>query len=801
MKNNFNFFLLKVSFFIFVMFENVLAQSFQFEAEIIETNDDNYIVASNNVIIKDALGAKVFGDKLILDKVSKIYTITGNVNYVDKTNLVSLNADKIIYNEVNKIINTEGPTILEKNNLYIIKSSDIEYDLLKKRISSNKKTTIEDNLKNKILIKDLDISLNDNLLTAKDAELIDKDLNKYEIKNIYYDFQKKKLIGKDIIVNRDNSSSKIDFLPRIKSRSLILENENLTFNKSVYTSCKKRDGCPPWLIQAEKVEHNKKEKLIKYKNALFKLYDVPVLYFPRFFHPDPSVKRQSGFLAPTVSTNNSSSFLKLPYFFEISENSDFTLSPRFYDNDRTIFQGEYRLLTKKSEHIIDASINNKDSLISKKKNSMSHFFAKSSYDSEINFFEYSNLNLEIQSTSNDDYLKSYDLNSPIIDSQNTLNSKIYFEGYNDDLDFNISSEIFEDLSQTKDSDKYELILPNFELTKNFETKFDGSLEMNNLGYNKLFDTNVNEKVFVNNLTYTSLDEINNKGIIKNFEISLKNFNADSKNSKNLKNKQENDLQGIFQFNSKLPLIKNGYKFNSSLTPIFVAKFNPFDNKNIQTSDRLVNYDNIYSLNRIGSNETLEGNNSITIGNEYKIFNKSDNTNEIFGVNLAASFRDKENTDLPTKSSLGQKMSNLVGEVIYNPNELLNFNYDFLIDNDLDQFNYHKIDSTITINNFVTSFEFVEENNRIGDKSFIANETSLKIDKNKSLNFRTRKNKKTDLTEYYNLIYQYKMDCLTAGIEYKKKYYSDGTLKPEESVFFSITLMPFGSDISLPGLSK
>ena len=71
----------------------------------------------------------------------------------------------------------------------------------------------------------------------------------------------------------------------------------------------------------------------------------------------------------------------------------------------------------------------------------------------------------------------------------------------------------------------------------------------------------------------------------------------------------------------------------------------------------------------------------------------------------------------------------------------------------------------------------------------------------SLNFRTRKNKKTDLTEYYNLIYQYKMDCLTAGIEYKKNYYSDGSLKPEESIFFSITLMPFGGGIDLPGIEK
>ena len=29
-----------------------------------------------------------------------------------------------------------------------------------------------------------------------------------------------------------------------------------------------------------------------------KIYDVPILYFPRFFHPDPTVKRQSGFLMP-----------------------------------------------------------------------------------------------------------------------------------------------------------------------------------------------------------------------------------------------------------------------------------------------------------------------------------------------------------------------------------------------------------------------------------------------------------------------------------------------------------------------
>ena len=57
----------------------------------------------------------------------------------------------------------------------------------------------------------------------------------------------------------------------------------------------KRDGCPPWTLKADKIIHDKKKKTINYLNAWLEVYDKPVLYFPKFFHPDPTVKRQSGF--------------------------------------------------------------------------------------------------------------------------------------------------------------------------------------------------------------------------------------------------------------------------------------------------------------------------------------------------------------------------------------------------------------------------------------------------------------------------------------------------------------------------
>ncbi len=777
----------------------IYAQNFEFEAANIETINEDFISASKDVIIKNNNGIEISGESLLFDKKNKIFTISDKVIFKDLNNSILINAEKIIFDEIENIVRTFGVSKIIKEDTYIVQGDDIFFDRNEKKIFSEKPTIIKDFSGNTFEIEKLQIYLNDNLLIADNSNLIDKDLNVYSIKNLYFNFKSKKLIGKDIVVNKDNKISNKKNLPRVKSRSLLIENDKVNFQKSVYTNCEKREGCPPWLIQAEEIEHDNKEKIIKYKNALLKIYDIPILYFPKFFHPDPTVKRQSGFLTPSISANSLNGYVKTPYFFEISDNSDFTFSPRFYDNQKTLFQGEYRLLTKNSNHIFDTSIQNDELSFSNDNNSKSHFFSRSSINTNLSFFDFSKIDLQIQSTSNDKYLKSYNINSPIIDSQNTLNSKFNFLASNENLDLSISTEVYEDLSKQNDNDKYEYILPNFNFTKLFNTKLEGSLTMTNMGYNKIFDTNINEKILINNFSYTSLDKITDFGLINNYELLVKNFNADSKNSKNYKNETESDLQGILQFNSKLPLKKEGYNFSSSLTPIFVAKLSPFKNKNLRDSDRLVDYNNFYSINRISSNESLEGDSSITIGNEFKIFNNSNLDNEILAFNLATSFRDKVNHDLPTKSSLGQKTSNIAGQINLNANNFLNINYDFLSDNNLGQMNYHKLNSTLKVNNFVSSFEFIEENNDIGNESFVANETSYEFDQNKSLKFRTRKNRKTNLTEYYNLIYQYKMDCLTAGLEYKKNYYSDGDIKPEESLFFSITLMPFGSSIDLPSV--
>ena len=102
-----------------------------------------------------------------------------------------------------------------------------------------------------------------------------------------------------------------------------------------------------WAIQSDEIKHDKKKKQLIYKNALLKVYDIPVLYFPKFFHPDPTVNRQSGILKPVLNNSNilGSSF-SLPYYQVISEDSDITFAPTFFDSDTKMIQNEYRKVGK-----------------------------------------------------------------------------------------------------------------------------------------------------------------------------------------------------------------------------------------------------------------------------------------------------------------------------------------------------------------------------------------------------------------------------------------------------------------------
>ena len=135
----------------------------------------------------------------------------------------------------------------------------------------------------------------------------------------------------------------------------------------------------------------------------------------------------------------------------------------------------------------------------------------------------------------------------------------------------------------------------------------------------------------------------------------------------------------------------------------------------------------------------------------------------------------------------------MGNLSYAPNNILDFDYNFSYDRDLDGSNYDSISTKISVNNFVTSFNFLSDEFKISgkdNKEIFSNTTTYKLNNENSIKFNTSKDLKKDFTEYYNLIYSYETDCIIASAEFNKKFYRDGNLVPEKSLLFTIRFIPF-----------
>ena len=708
---------------------------------------------------------------------------------------ININADTFLYNKNTSLLTALGDVkVTSIRNNFLIETQSIIYNTEKKEISSKDNTLINDAQGNLVKAQAFLLNLNNDVIKIEKMKMVNLQQDIIKLDTAYINLSTGNLIGKDVSIDLNNKNFNNENEPRLKGASLRSDLQTSTLTKGVFTTCKKNDDCPPWQLQASKIKHDKQKKIIYYDNAWLKVYDKPVLYFPKFFHPDPSVKRQSGFLMPKFLDSTAlGTSINLPYFNVISDNKDLTFTPRLYFNNKILAQTEYRTIDADTENIFDFSfLNDPDGT------NQNHFFSKSKKKLYLDGFEDSDLYLNVQTTSDDTFLKTYKVKSPLIGSTNSLRSSLGLNLNKEDLSFNSEFQVYENLNANK-TDRYEYVLPSYTLSKDLGYVFNtnGNTTFASTGHVKNYDTNITESVNVNDLLYNSNYDYSQVGLQKNYKILLKNTNNKGKNSPAFKEDRDHTIGSLFQYNMSYPLVKSGSKYNDFFTPATTINFSPNKSKNNRGADTRIDSNNIFSLDRAGGPESVEGGLSVVYGLEY--FKTNIENQNIIEAKIASQLRLEEDKNLSINSSLGQKSSNIVGNFVINPSDHISVNYDYSIDENLRDTNYQSLSSIFKINNFITSFEYINENKSLKN-SFLSNETTYNIDDNISIGFNTRSNKETSLTEYYNLIYQYKNDCLIAAVEYNKDYYSDRTMRADESIFFKLTIIPFGETIS-PNLRK
>ena len=724
-------------------------------------------------------------DKLTYSQDNNIIEAIGNVVAKNQEGK-QITADKILYNKSNQLLKTFGNSKFSDNKNRTLTAENFEYDLEKKIISAENKVKFLDNYKNIYYFSKLKADDKFNEIIGYN---LNSDLNKekFQSNDKFNEFVEPKLFGKEVSIT-----------------------DNITIIKDgKFTSCKstnEKEGCPFWNLNANLVTHDKENKKITYRNATLDLNNIPILYTPYFSHPDPSVKREAGFLAPSFASLSSDigTTIKVPYFYPISQSADFTISPVYYFEQNPLLLGEYREKYNNGDLSIEAGFTEgyKKITTSQTDGSRSHLYGNLNLNFTDKVLDQSEFNAKLQRVNNPTYLRVNKINSTVDgfkknlvkEDETKLTNEIYLNSFGKNESLNFKTAAYQNINTSKASDQYEYLLPEIIYSKY------NLLNNNGLNFSTNFkslntSTNQNKTTFINNLDYSTAESYNtNLGIGYKFLTKINNVNyySDYRSPNENLNSQINPVVGL---DTSLPFVKLSKESEQYLIPRILTRYSPGKMTNAESNDTSLNTDNLFSINRMNSDELIEKDLSFNIGLDWtwkeKIINK--NKPAEAGISIGQVIKFNEDPDMPTKSSLQNKNSDLVTKVTY----LIPGNFDVTLKNTLDNGFNHVYYNDLNLKTFLKqseiNFNFYEKNSHIGNERYAkANLTSYLTD-NTKLTFSTDRNLKTDLTNSHKLGIENENECIRYGFYFQKNYSSDKDLKPATSIFFGVTLLPFGDN--------
>lgn len=238
----------------------------------------------------------------------------------------------------------------------------------------------------------------------------------------------------------------------------------MTLEKAAYTTCKpcKDDSskAPTWQIKAFRVIYNQEKARVEYEDAFFEVFGVPIMYMPYFSHSDPEAPRQSGFLVPGIGhSTDIGYFVEVPYYFALDPSYDLLLAPMYTENDGPLLKGEWRQRTETGAYNIQASGRygrGRDRFGDKfgDETLQGHVFGRGRFQVD----EVWRWGYDAQVTSNDTYLKRYD-----ISSLDRLENNLFIEGIDGRSYASVNGWYFQGLRETDDPGTTPLVLPLVEL--------------------------------------------------------------------------------------------------------------------------------------------------------------------------------------------------------------------------------------------------------------------------------------------------------------------------------------------------
>ncbi|UOA27091.1 LPS assembly protein LptD [Pseudosulfitobacter sp. DSM 107133] len=227
--------------------------------------------------------------------------------------------------------------------------------------------------------------------------------------------------------------------------------------KTAVTSCHVcDDGRPPlWQIRARRVVHDKQERQLYFDDAQFRIGNVPVFYLPRLRLPDPTLKRASGFMIPSLNSDTQlGTGIKVPYFIKIGDHRDLTLTPYLTSRTRTL-EFRYRQAFRTGRISFEGALSDDDLQVG---DTRGYLFGTGRFDLRRDFV----LTFDIEATTDDAYLTDYSYSD-----KDRLDSAIEIARVRRDAYVSFSYTNFRSLRVSEDNDT----IPTNVFDATFEKRF------------------------------------------------------------------------------------------------------------------------------------------------------------------------------------------------------------------------------------------------------------------------------------------------------------------------------------------
>ena len=438
-------------------------------------------------------------------------------------------------------------------------------------------------------------------------------------------------------------------------------------------------------------------------------------------------------------------------------------------------------------------------------------------------FGNNDLSLQVQRVSQKNYLNVNEINTQLIKQDvSQLVNEVIINSYKNNEKLKISSTIYENLSNDDPNIKYQYKIPSLEYN-NFFNKFNQNITLSSLfeanNYNGDTKQTIQRNVILADSEQKIIKKIGASNIIK---LKVSNLNFYNEAVAGAKSNLNNELYSTIGLETSVPLIRFSKTTEEILSPKIFTKYTTGSMNDASSTNKILNYADLYSMDRLNNIDNPETGGSIGYGLDYELNKKnSENLNILnskFSIGQVIS--DVKNSKMPVSSSLNEKTSDIVGSFDFfldqsffakesdkkkNNNIInqtppgFNLNYSFNISNDLNKI--FKNEATITYGDekhTITSKYY--ELHDIGNAQYV--ETSLQKSFNNNLNFLmgVRKNLELKYTESNYIEANYESDCFKIGLNLSKKFYESDDVKKSNNLILYFTLKPFGQPVA-PNLSS